>query len=67
MSDNKRIEYQLKYAKNKYKRVPLDLTKDKYQEVKAAADRSGSSVNGYIKSAIDEKLDRDAKSDNPNP
>ena len=58
MPTNK-VKYQLKYAKEKYKRVPLDLPKEKYLEVKAAADRAGASVNGYIKTAIDEKMDRD--------
>ena len=54
-----KTKYNLQYAKEKLKRVPLDLTKEKYQDVKNAADRSGSSVNGYIKAAIDEKLDRE--------
>lgn len=54
-----KTQYNLKYAKEKLKRVPLDLTKEKYQEVKDAAERSGSSVNGFIKTAIDEKLDRE--------
>lgn len=47
------------YKKEKLKRVPLDLTKEKYQEVKEAAERAGSSVNGYIKAAIDEKIERE--------
>lgn len=47
------------YKKAKLKRVPLDLTKEKYQEVKEAAERAGSSVNGYIKAAIDEKIERE--------
>lgn len=54
-----RTQYITEYKKDKYKRVPLDLTKEKYQQVKAAAERSGSSVNGYIKAAIDEKMSRD--------
>ena len=54
-----RTEYMINYQKEKLKRVPLDLTKEKYQEVKAAADRAGSSVNGYIKKAIDEKIERE--------
>lgn len=54
-------EYMLKYQKEKLKRVPLDLTKAKYQEVKDAADRAGESVNGYIKKSIDQRIDRDKK------
>ncbi len=51
----------IKYAKEHLKRVPLDLSYDKYNEVKAAADESGESVNGYIKKAIDERIERQAK------
>lgn len=52
-------EYNIQYKKDNLKRVPLDLRKDKYLEVKAAADRSGKSVNGFIKEAIDEKMERE--------
>lgn len=54
-----RTEYMLRYQKEKLKRVPLDLTKEKYQELKEAASRAGSSVNGFIKAAIDEKIERE--------
>ena len=33
--------------------------KEKYEEIKTAADASGESVNGYIKKAIDERMERD--------
>ena len=60
MSDKKRTEYQLQYAREKYKRVPLDLPKEYYDNVlKPAADRSGTSVNGFIKAAINEKINRE--------
>lgn len=49
----------IKYAKEKLKRIPLDVQKDKYDEIKAAADTAGMKVNGYIKEAIDEKMERD--------
>ena len=58
MPRNKK-EYDLAYRKEKLHRVPLDLTKEKYQEVKDAAVRASSSVNGYIKRAIDEKMERE--------
>ena len=48
------------YAKAKLKRIPLDVQKEKYEEIKMAADRSGESVNGYIKKAIDERMERDS-------
>lgn len=50
-----------KYAKAKLKRIPLDVQKEKYEEIKMAADRSGESVNGYIKKAIDERMERDSE------
>ena len=49
------------YAKAKLKRIPLDVQKEKYEEIKMAADRSGESVNGYIKKAIDERMERDSE------
>lgn len=44
------------YRKKNLKRVPLDLSIEKYQEVKAKADELGESVNGFIKKAIDDRL-----------
>ena len=46
-------------AKNKLKRIPLDVQKEKYEEIKAAATAAGESVNGYIKKAVDERMERD--------
>lgn len=54
-----KTEYNIKYAKTKLKRIPLDVQKEKYEEIKAAADRSKESVNGYIKKAIDERMKRE--------
>lgn len=45
--------------KSKLKRIPLDVQKEKYEEIKSAAERSGESVNGYIKKAIDERMERE--------
>lgn len=56
----KKKAYNQAYTKENYKRVPLDLRKEKYDEVKEAADRTGHTVNGYIKTAIDEKLERES-------
>ena len=49
------------YAKKSLKRIPLDVQKEKYEEIKAAADKTGESVNGYIKKAIDERMERDSE------
>lgn len=58
-SENK-VKYNLEYAKKNLKRIPLDVQKEKYEEIKQAADHAGESVNGYIKKAIDERMERDS-------
>ena len=54
-----KTEYNIKYAKEKLKRIPLDVQKEKYEEIKAAADAAGEKVNRYIKKAIDERMKRE--------
>ena len=53
--ENKK-QYSMQYAKKNYKRVPLDLTLEKYEQVKEASANAGETVNGYIKKAIDLRL-----------
>lgn len=48
----KKTEYDIKYAKDHLKRIPLDVPKDTYIVIKQAADAAGETVNGYIKKAI---------------
>ena len=61
MSNSERkTEYNIKYAKDKLKRIPLDVQKEKYEEIKTAATAAGKTVNGYIKIAIDDRMERDA-------
>lgn len=48
------------YAKKSLKRIPLDVQKEKYEEIKSAADAAGESVNGYIKKAIDDRMQQDS-------
>ena len=57
MSDRK--EYLINYHKEKLKRVPLDLPLQKYEEVKTHSQETGESVNGFIKRAINETMERD--------
>lgn len=45
-----------KYAKANLKRIPLDVQKEKYEEIARAAGAAGESINGYIKKAIDARL-----------
>lgn len=55
-----KVRYNVEYAKNNYKRVPLDLNIDKYEQLKAAAEKSGESVNGYIKTAVEQRMQRES-------
>lgn len=56
---DKRKESMYNYAKANLKRIPLDVQKEKYEEIKTAATAAGESVNGYIKKAVDERMERD--------
>ena len=49
----------LKYREKNIKRIPLDVQKEKYEQIKAAAEAVNESVNGYIKKAIDERIERE--------
>lgn len=44
---------------NKFVRVEIRLTADKRDAIKAHAEARGESVNGFIKRAIDEAMERD--------
>lgn len=57
---DKKTLYNLEYAKKSLKRIPLDVQKEKYAEIQSAATAAGETVNGYIKKAIDERMERDS-------
>ena len=48
----------MEYAKRNLKRIPLDVQKEKYEEIVTAAELTGKSINGFIKEAINEKLEK---------
>lgn len=58
-SNDPKTLYDLNYAKEKLKRIPLDVRKEKYEQIKEAAKHSGESVNGYIKKAIDMRMGKE--------
>ena len=60
-----RKEYIYQYAKEKLKRIPLDVPKTTYEDIKAHATSMGESVNGFIKRAISETIARDAPESPP--
>ena len=45
-----------KYKERAYKRIPLDVRLEMAEEIKAAAEACGESVNGYIKRAIEDRM-----------
>lgn len=45
----RKAKYDIQYAKSRLKRIPLDVQKEEYEQIKAAADAAEESVNGYIK------------------
>ena len=47
-----------KYNAKAYDEIKVRVTKGKKDEIKAAADSQGKSVNGFINEAIDEKMKR---------
>ena len=57
--ENKKA-YNKKYVSENMKRIPLNVQKTKYEEIKAAANNVNESVNGYIKKAIDMRLESDS-------
>ena len=57
--NSKTKQYVYDYKAEKIKRVPLDVQMAFYDEIKAAADQAGESVNGYIKEAIRQRMERD--------
>lgn len=61
MATQSKAEYDKQYAKTNLKRIPLDVQKEKYEEIKAAATAAGETVNGYIKKAVEQRMERDAE------
>lgn len=59
--DKNKRQYNDQYRKDHFKRIPLDVQKEKYDQIKAAADNAGESVNGYIKKSIDMRMEADSE------
>lgn len=52
-------EYRNKWIAEKLDRINLTMPKGKKEDVQAHAARNNMSVNAYINTAIDEKMERD--------
>lgn len=46
----------LRHKEKAYKRVPLDLKNEDYEELKEYCEKSGESINGFIKRIIKENM-----------
>lgn len=55
-------KYAAQYAKENLKRVPLDMQIRDYEAMKEHVLKLGETVNGFIKRAIKETMDRDNNS-----
>lgn len=49
-------KYDMEYAKEKLKRIPLTVSKEKFDEIKTHSAARSETVNGFIKRAIDETI-----------
>lgn len=59
----KKKQYDIQYAKENLKRIPLDVPKATYEQIKAHAEAHSESVNGFIKRAINKTMELDNKED----
>lgn len=57
-SENKR-KYNVEYDRKTYRRVPLNLHKDYFEQMRAFLEKKGVPVNTFIRNAIDEKLKKE--------
>ena len=62
MAYNEKVkDYSIEYAKEKLKRIPLDVKKEYYDNVIVKeAEKRGLSVRAFILSAIEEKIANEA-------
>lgn len=50
--NEKRKEYLREYREKNLRRIPLDVNPKFYEQIKAAAEAEGKSVNGLIRHAV---------------
>ncbi len=50
-----------KYMKNNYDELKIRVPKGEKDKIKSHAESKGESVNGFVKRAIDETIERDNK------
>ena len=52
-------KYKNDYARSAYDRIGITPSKERGQEIRAAAAKAGQSVNAYILQAIEERMKRE--------
>ena len=50
-----------KYMKNNYDEIKIRVEKGKREIIRQAAEAAVESVNGYIKKAVDQRMEQDCK------
>ena len=58
---NTQKQAQYNHIRESLRHILLGIHKEKYEEIKTAADYAGESVSGYIKKSIYERMERDSK------
>ena len=47
----------LRYKEKAYKRIPLDVRIEEYEELKAYTEKTGQTINGFIRKIIKENIE----------
>ena len=50
-----------KYMKNNYDEIKIRVEKGEREIIRQAAEAAGESVNGYIKKAVDQRMEQDCE------
>ena len=56
----KKQEYDIRYQREKLKRIPLDVQLEMYEQIRDAASREGLPVNTFLKKIITEYLSNES-------
>ncbi len=56
-ASEKKMKYITEYKAKNLKRIPLEVPLSKYDEIKETARSVNESVNGFIKKAIDSRIE----------
>ena len=57
--NKKQMNYINQYKRDHLKRIGLEVPKETYEQIKEHSQKHGESVNGFIKRAITETIERD--------